>query len=125
MDSKATARPWKVYHESGSMGSGGHWGIESASSDPLFQRTLAVMSQNSHLSGAEACANASLIVQAVNERDAMVGLLQKCADRLDIEAENYRDATNGPGYVEYQPNGKRLGKLADECRALLARLGDE
>lgn len=79
---KATPGPWKVYHENGSMGSGGHWGIESASSDPLFQRTLAVMSQNSHLSGVEASANASRIVTAVNLHDEVVASLRKLEDTL-------------------------------------------
>ena len=39
---KHTPGPWRVYHENGSMGSGGSWGVESGSH--LNPRTVAVVS---------------------------------------------------------------------------------
>lgn len=57
---KHTAGPWIVYHEGGSMGSGGHWGVETAS-EP--KETVAVCRNNRH--------NARLIAAAPDMLDAL------------------------------------------------------
>jgi hypothetical protein len=36
-----TPGPWRVYHENGSMGSGGHWGVETEKGTPLAGTTVA------------------------------------------------------------------------------------
>ena len=81
MESKGkwTPGPWKVYHEGGSMGSGGHWGVEMKSSEPCFPSiTVAIMSQREN-----ARMNATLIAAAPEMAEA----LQEIAERADSMAQ--------------------------------------
>ena len=66
-----TKGPWKVYHENGSMGSGGHWGVESD------KKTIAIMAQSHLTPGPEARANARLIAVAPVMYDLLIAAVAR------------------------------------------------
>ena len=72
--SKHTPGPWRVYHENGSMGSGGHWGIEKAD-----ESGAVVLRMHG---GPNARHDAALIAAAPAMRDALEGLLAVASESV-------------------------------------------
>ena len=70
-----TPGPWKVYHDNGSFGSGGCWGVETDEPSP-HGRTIAVMAQGNYENAPNARANARLIAAAPELLDALKGMLE-------------------------------------------------
>lgn len=60
-EAKHTPTPWKTYHENGSMGSGGHWGIET----DREKDTMTIATVPNRL-------NAAFIVRAVNAHEDLM-----------------------------------------------------
>lgn len=92
---KHTPGPWKTYHENGSMGSGGHWGVETGGGEPCFPaKTICIIAQ-----GDSARANAMLIASAPNLLAALQRLMADIHDTDAIHAaqEAIRKATGAGG----------------------------
>jgi hypothetical protein len=103
-EDKHTPGPWKVYHENGSMGSGGHWGVETVEDEAFVARVSA---------GPSAHVNARLIAAAPELLDELKNALES----LESYANSMDEWCGG---MEC-PRCGNLAKRINAAKAIIAK----
>lgn len=87
-EGKHTPGLWQVYHENGSMGSGGHWGIDAMDRRGARVGVCRVF-QNSVVSEAEAQANARLIAAAPELLESLKEIRADIRENVEIRSMSF------------------------------------